>query len=300
LLKRQALKNNSIKELVVLSGKGGTGKTTLTAAIASLVDSLVLADCDVDAADLHLLTQPKIIEQNKFIEGKEAIVNLDKCSGCVLCASMCRFDSFKQLDDGRYTIIEVKCEGCGLCVHYCPEKAIDFVERDCGTWMVSETRFGPMVHARLKPAGENSGQLVSLVRKEARKIAQKEKKELILVDGPPGIGCPVISSVTGSSAVLLVTESTLSGLHDLSRVVQLAKNFEVPVYVVINRADINMKISETIKKECERLKANFVGMIPFDKQIVSSQLAGQSVIEYISTETKNIIKDIWERIWTTM
>jgi MinD superfamily P-loop ATPase len=294
------LKNNNIKELVVLSGKGGTGKTTITAAIASLVDSLVLADCDVDAADLHLLTQPKIIEQNKFIEGKEAIVNLDKCTGCGLCASMCRFDAFKQLDDGLYSVVEVKCEGCGLCVHYCPEKAIDFVDRDCGIWMISETRFGTMVHARLKPAGENSGLLVSLVRKEARKIAQKEGKELILVDGPPGIGCPVISSVTGSSAVLLVTESTLSGLHDLSRVAQLAQNFEVPVYVVINRADINIEISEAIKKECEKLKVNFVGMITFDKQIVNSQLAGQSVIEYISTETKNIIKDIWERVWTTM
>ncbi len=294
------MSNKNIKELVILSGKGGTGKTTVTAAIASLAESIVLADCDVDGADLHLITNPKIIEKHKFIEGKVALVEKDKCSGCGVCASLCRFDSFEIDDEGKYQVIESKCEGCGLCVSFCPEKAIQFNDRECGHWMKSETRFGPMIHAKLHPAGENSGRLVTLVRKEARKIAQDENLKLILVDGPPGIGCPVISSVTGSTAVLLVTEPSLSGIHDLERVALLAKNFKIPVYVIVNRADINLELTEKIRAISENNNHNFVGTIPFNKELVDSQLAGKSAVEFASDEIKTTIERIWEKIWTTM
>lgn len=293
-------KEKEIKELVILSGKGGTGKTTITAAIASLAKPIMLADCDVDAADLHILSQPQIIEKHKFIEGKVALVETDKCTGCGICNTLCRFDAFEFVEETKYQVIESKCEGCGLCVHFCPEKAILFFDRECGHWMKSETRFGSMVHARLYPAGENSGLLVTLVRKKAKEIAKEQNLDLILIDGPPGIGCPVISSVTGATAVLLVTEPSLSGIHDLKRVAALAKNFKIPIYVIVNRSDVNRELTEEIREISKKEKYHFVGTIPFNKELVDSQLAGKTAIEFASESTKATIKEMWEKIWTTI
>lgn len=292
-------RREKVKELVVLSGKGGTGKTSLTAAFATLADRAVLADCDVDAADLPMVTDPHVLRKESFFSGKEAIVDSKKCTGCGLCAASCRFDAFETDADGTFRIQPVRCEGCGLCVQLCPEQAIRFVDRDCGHWMISDTRFGPMVHARLHAAGENSGKLVTLVRKEARRIAQEQHRDLIITDGPPGIGCAVISSVTGASAVVLVTEPSVSGLHDLDRVSALARSFDIPVYVCVNKADIDEKRTEEIRVRTEAAGNHFVGTIPFDEQMVHAQLVGKSAIEFIEGETRDRIENIWEKIWTT-
>ena len=293
-------RKDKIKELVVLSGKGGTGKTSITASLATLVNRVVLADCDVDAADLHLVTTPTVLEKGAFFSGKEAIVEKGKCTGCGLCSAACRFDAFIQESDGTYRINPIHCEGCGLCVRICPEQAIRFVDRNCGDWMISDTRFGTMVHARLHAAGENSGKLVTLVRKEARRIAEEQGRSLIIVDGPPGIGCAVISSVTGSSGVLLVTEPSVSGFHDLERVGALAASFDLPVYVCVNKADIDPRMTEEIRRRTLEAGNNFVGTIPYDEMMVKAQLEGKSAVEFITGETRDRIEHIWERLWTTM
>lgn len=292
--------SDKTRELVVLSGKGGTGKTSLVASFATMARPVVLADCDVDAADLHLVTAPDVRQRSAFVSGKEAIVDGSMCAGCGLCASACRFDAFELTQEGTYRIRSVRCEGCGLCVRICPEEAIRFEDRECGTWMISDTRFGPMVHARLYAAGENSGRLVTLVRKEARRIAQEEDLRLILTDGPPGIGCPVISSVTGASAVLLVTEPSVSGVHDLKRISSLARRFDVPIFVCVNKADVEVRLTESIRREAEEAGHVFAGTIPFDRQLVDAQLHAKSAMEFITGETRDHIAQIWERIWTTM
>ena len=292
--------SDKTRELVVLSGKGGTGKTSLVASFATMARPVVLADCDVDAADLHLVTAPDVRQRSAFVSGKEAIVDGSMCAGCGLCASACRFDAFELTQEGTYRIRSVRCEGCGLCVRICNEEAIKFEARECGTWMISDTRFGPMVHARLHAAGENSGRLVTLVRKEARRIAQEEDLRLILTDGPPGIGCPVISSVTGASAVLLVTEPSVSGVHDLKRISSLARRFDVPIFVCVNKADVEVRLTESIRREAEEAGHVFAGTIPFDRQLVDAQLHAKSAMEFITGETRDHIAQIWERIWTTM
>jgi MinD superfamily P-loop ATPase len=207
-----------MKELVIISGKGGTGKTSLMAAFASLAENKVLCDADVDAADLHLITNPQVLRRNDFQSGNTAFINKDLCTECGLCREMCRWDAI----DAAFDVKSIDCEGCGVCVHFCPEAAIEFPENTCGEWFVSDTRCGPMVHARLGIAEENSGKLVTLVRQEARKLAEDRNIDLILTDGPPGVGCPVIASIGGASAVLIVTEPTVSGKHDMERVAQLA------------------------------------------------------------------------------
>lgn len=288
------------KELVVLSGKGGTGKTTITAALAQLADNIVLADCDVDASDLHIITNPTHSITSPFVSGKEAKVVSKLCTGCQICAAECRFDAFETLKDHTVRIRPIRCEGCGLCVHLCPEGAITFEDRTCGEWKISETRFGPMGHARLDPAEENSGLLVSLVRQEAKKIAQNEDRTLMLSDGPPGIGCPVISSVTGVDGVLVVTEPSLSSLHDMKRVTALARQFEIEVYVCINRSDVHPEISDLIKKEIEKEGNHWVGDITFNSDVVQAQLEGKNVIEYGVTQTIKEITHIWENVWKLM
>ena len=204
-----------MKELVIISGKGGTGKTSIVAAFASLAANKVLSDADVDAADLHLIMNPRATERHDFQAGHSAVINLDKCTACGLCRDLCRYDAISE----DYTVTRMDCEGCGVCVYFCPEKAIDFPLKTCGEWYRSETRFGPMVHARLGIAEENSGKLVTLVRQEARKLAEARKLDLILTDGPPGIGCPVIASLGGTTAALIVTEPTVAGRHDCRRAV---------------------------------------------------------------------------------
>ncbi len=282
-----------IKELVVISGKGGTGKTSIVAALANLVNDKVLADCDVDAADLHLVLNPTLTEQEEFWSGKSASINSDKCTRCGKCLELCRYGAISK----DFVIDKVACEGCGVCYYFCPAEAIDFTENMCGHMYVSTTSQGPMVHARLGIAEENSGKLVTMVRNKAREIAEEKDLDTILIDGPPGIGCPVIASITGANFVIAVTEPTLSGIHDLERVAGLAKHFDIPLSVIINKADINKEMSQQIKDKCHKMGINVLGEIPYDEAITKAQIQGLDLIRYDSASPaaevlKNIASDI--------
>jgi MinD superfamily P-loop ATPase len=282
-----------MKELVIISGKGGTGKTSFVAAFASLAENKVLCDADVDAADLHLIMNPAVKERHEFQSGHEAMIDADKCTRCGLCRDLCRWNAVRE----DFTIDALDCEGCGVCVYFCPEKAIDFPIKTCGEWYVSDTRFGPMVHARLGIAEENSGKLVSQVRQEAKKLAEARGFELILTDGPPGVGCPVIASLGGASAVLIVTEPTVSGRHDMERVAQLADFFRVPVMVCVNKADINLDAASDIQKFSEEKNYTFLGMIPFDPAFTKAMVVGQTIIEYDTrTEAAEAVVLIWKAL----
>ena len=290
-----------MKEIVIVSGKGGTGKTSLTASFAALAANAVLADCDVDAADLHLILDPQVVYKADFISGHEALVDRNGCIGCGECESLCRFEAVHpNHGTGRYEINPVACEGCGVCVHFCPAGAIQFPERHCGEWYISDTRFGPMVHARLGIAAENSGKLVSLVRKEAKRIAAERSARLLLVDGPPGIGCPVIASITGVDLMVVVTEPTLSGKHDLERVLHLARHFKVPALVCVNRWDINSELTEQIEEESRRWGATVAGRIPYDTEVTAAQIKGQSVIEHGNSPASKEIRSIWKQLCRKM
>jgi MinD superfamily P-loop ATPase len=282
-----------MKELVIISGKGGTGKTSFVAAFASLAENKVLCDADVDAADLHLIMNPAVKERHDFQSGHEAMIDADKCTQCGLCRELCRWNAVRE----DFTIDALDCEGCGVCVYFCPEKAIDFPIKTCGEWYVSDTRFGPMVHARLGIAEENSGKLVSQVRQEAKKLAEAKGLELILTDGPPGVGCPVIASLGGASAVLIVAEPTVSGRHDMERVAQLADFFRVPVMVCVNKADINLDAASDIQKFSEEKNYTFLGMIPFDPAFTKAMVVGQTMIEYDTrTEAAEALVLIWKAL----
>jgi len=232
-----------MKELVVISGKGGTGKTSILAAFAALAENKVLCDADVDAADLHLLMDPRIREWKDFQAGHKAIIHQDRCTHCGLCKDLCRWNAISE----AFMVDPIECEGCGVCYYFCPEKAIDFPLNTCGEWFISDTRFGPMVHARLGIAEENSGKLVTLVRQQAKRLTEEMNAHLILTDGPPGVGCPVIASNGGASAVLIVTEPTVSGKHDMVRVAQLAAHFKVPGMICVNKFDLNPAEARSLK-----------------------------------------------------
>nr|MBC8360985.1 ATP-binding protein [Candidatus Desulfatibia profunda] len=282
-----------MKELIVISGKGGTGKTSLVAAFASLAENKVLCDADVDAADLHLITAPRVKESHDFQSGHTAIIHKDKCTDCGLCRDLCRWEAIS----ANFEIDGITCEGCGVCVYFCPEKAIDFPLNTCGEWFISETRFGPMVHARLGIAEENSGKLVVLVRQEAKKLAEKEDLELILTDGPPGIGCPVIASIGGASAILIVAEPTVSGQHDMERVAQLAAHFNVPAMVCINKYDINLALSANIENYAKEKHLIRVGQIPFDPIFTKAMIQAQTLFEFDGNSTVcRAVLNVWENI----
>jgi MinD superfamily P-loop ATPase len=274
----------SARELVVISGKGGTGKTSIVAGFAALAGEAVLADCDVDAADLHLVLSPEVRATEEFRSGRTAEIRGDDCVGCGACLARCRFGAVTRREgrDGnpQFLIDRFACEGCGVCVHFCPVGAIDFPQPLAGHCFTSETRFGPMIHARLGIAEENSGKLVSLVRKRAREVAAARGLETIIVDGSPGIGCPVIASITGASLVLVVTEPTLSGRHDLERVLELAAHFRIPAAVVLNKADLNPEVAASIAESCLARGAGVVGEIPYDTAVTRAQLAALSVVEF--------------------
>jgi MinD superfamily P-loop ATPase len=286
-----------VKELVVISGKGGTGKTSLMAAFASLAENNVLCDADVDAADLHLLMDPDIKERHDFKGGGTAIIDKDRCIECGLCRDLCRWNAISE----AFIVDPIECEGCGVCVDFCPETAIDFPVKTCGEWFISNTRFGPMVHARLGIAEENSGKLVTLVRQEAKKLAEKNKLDLLITDGPPGVGCPVIASVGGASAVLIVAEPTVSGLHDMERVAQLAAHFKVPVLVCVNKFDLNFDQTESIEKLAKENSITTVGRVPFDPVFTESMVQGQTVLEYVgNSKIRSSISEIWRNIRTQL
>lgn len=288
-----------MRELTVISGKGGTGKTSLTASFALLADRPVITDCDVDAADLHLVLSPRVVERHEFRSGHEAVIRGEQCAGCGVCQTLCRFNAVTRVEipggEAEYRIDPVACEGCGVCVRFCPQQAIDFPERLCGEWMVSETRGGPMVHARLGVAAENSGKLVSTVRREARRIAEERDRPLILVDGPPGIGCPVIASVTGATLVLVVTEPTVSGEHDLERVLSLTRHFHIPTAVCVNKWDLNPDMTERIEEKARRAGARCVGRIRYDRAVTRAQLDGRAVVE-TEAPSANDMRNIWKQI----
>jgi MinD superfamily P-loop ATPase len=288
-----------MRELVVISGKGGTGKTSLTASFAVLAERPVIVDCDVDAADLHLVLAPRIRERHEFHSGRKAAIRPLDCSGCGTCLDVCRFEAVQKTTrkDGTvtYAIDPVVCEGCGVCVRFCPERAIDFPESLSGEWMVSDTRCGPMVHARLGIAAENSGKLVSTVRSEARRIAEWEKRSLIIVDGPPGIGCPVIASLTGATVVLVVTEPTVSGEHDLERVLSLARHFDIPAAVCVNKWDLNPEMTERIEDKARRVDARVVGRIRYDRAFTLAQMQVLAVVETDAPCVEDI-RGIWSQL----
>ncbi len=291
-----------MKELVIISGKGGTGKTSLAASFAVLADETIVADCDVDAADLHLVLSPKVLERHEFRSGHEAIIRRTDCVGCGACREHCRFGAVIQIEaESRkkiFSIDSVLCEGCGVCVRFCPQHAIDFPERLCGEWMISETRCGSMIHARLGIAAENSGKLVSTVREEARRKAEQDEKKLIITDGPPGIGCPVIASLTGASVVLIVTEPTVSGMHDLKRVLSLSRHFGIPALVCVNKWDINPELTYKIEKAAAGAGAEFTERIPYDKAVTAAQLNNLAVVEF--ENGNNIAAERIREVWKTI
>jgi MinD superfamily P-loop ATPase len=291
-----------MKELVVISGKGGTGKTSIVASFAGLVKNAVFADCDVDAADLHLVLEPKIKQKSNFTGGKRASIIAEKCSGCGKCQELCRFDAIhlngegNDVIDKNFTIDPIACDGCKVCVEFCPVGAIEFNESVNGQWFISDTRFGPMVHAKLGIAEENSGKLVTLIRKEAKRIAAEEEKNLIIVDGSPGIGCPVIASITGADMVLIITEPTLSGMHDLGRVADLAARFGIPTLLCINKWDLNQEITTQIAEEAENRGIKLAGKIQYDKAFTKAQIMKATVIEYTGGWVSEEIKTLWRNV----
>jgi len=279
-----------LKQITVLSGKGGTGKTTITASFAVLAHDIVIADCDVDAPDLHMLLHPQIMKTQKFKGPKLAVIDRTKCIECGLCQNSCKFDAI----NGSLQIDPFSCEGCGVCVIVCPEEAISLQERISGYAFISKTKYGIMSHARLNPGEANSGKLVTLVRHNARQIAEEETRDLILIDGPPGIGCPVIASVTGVDAGLIVTEPTMSGIHDLERALQLLTHFNILPLVCVNKYDINRKNTEKIVKFCEKNKVKVAGKIPFDPIMTEAMVAGKTIVEH---SPENMVSQEIETTW---
>jgi MinD superfamily P-loop ATPase len=285
-----------MKQLTLISGKGGTGKTTLTAAFATLAENAVLVDCDVDAPDLHLILKPDIKETIEYSGLKIASKAREKCIECGKCREYCRFGSI----DDDLNIINERCEGCGVCEYVCPAGAIHLVDRKSGFAYISETRFGPMSHAVLNTAEEASGKLIALVRNQARVLAKISCRDLIIIDGPPGIGCAVISAISGVDLVLIVTEPTLSGIHDMERILGVAKHFNIQAVVSINKFDINHGNTRLIEKYCDENGLDVVGRIPYDETPTKAMIREMTVIEFADSGFSDNIRNIWENIRRTL
>ncbi|MBN1784441.1 MAG: 4Fe-4S binding protein [Candidatus Bathyarchaeota archaeon] len=279
-----------VKEITVLSGKGGTGKTSVTASLAVLAQNAVLTDCDVDAPDLHMLLKPEVLEKHEFKASRVAVLDEDLCVQCGKCEEYCRFGAIE-----KQVIDPVLCEGCGVCVYVCPVAAIEFEKRISGYAFISKTKYCPMSHALLNPGEENSGKLVSLVRKNAKQLAEKENCELIINDGPPGIGCPVIASVGGADVGLIVVEPTLSGIHDMERAQGLLNHFKIPSLVCINKYDINEDNTSRIEEFCSSNGVKVVGKIPFDPVVTEAMVAGKPVVEHSpESSVSKAIEELWK------
>ena len=289
-----------MKEIVVISGKGGTGKTSLTAAFAYLGGrDIIAADCDVDAADMHLLMQPDFAKSEDFYSGQLAKIDPAVCSNCGACAEVCRFDAV-QLLDGQHYIDRLSCEGCGYCPRVCPEEAVIMEEQNVGQWYKSAVKNGSiMIHARLGIGAENSGKLVAKVKNEAKLLAKELNTEFVLVDGSPGIGCPVVSSLSGADFVVLVTEPTVSGLHDLKRVFELVNKFHISAGCIINKADINPQVSAEIESFLEKEKIKHIASLPYDESFTEAVVNGLTIVEYSQNSIKETIKQSWETIKQT-
>jgi MinD superfamily P-loop ATPase len=282
-----------MKQIAIISGKGGTGKTTISAAIAALENKCVIADCDVDAADLYIILKPKILEKIEFKASKQAFIDMRKCKKCGRCVGICRFKAISDI----FVIDPIGCEGCGLCYRICPFGAIVFREKTSGYYFVSQTAYGPLIHAELGIAEENSGKLVSLVRKKSREILNKKNLGFIIIDGSPGIGCPVIASITGVNLALVVTEPTLSGIHDLERIIGLTRHFNINTMVCINKYDINEENTRKIESICRQNNISIAGKIAYDKEVSSAMRKCQTIIDYMpNSQTAREIENIWEKL----
>ncbi len=291
---------DKVRELVVISGKGGTGKTSVVAGLAALASPVTLADCDVDAADLHLILSPETQQRWPYSGGFTATLSGD-CLACGLCEEQCRFDAITSHpsagpDEPFVTINAIACEGCGVCVDNCPHQALELTPNDSGEWRVSSTCHGPMAHARLGIAQDTSGKLVSLLRREARALAANAGHDLLIIDGPPGIGCPVIASITGADMVLVVTEPSLAAMHDLERALKLAAHFDIPAAVCINKYDINREVSERIEGRIDRLGIPLLGRIHYDPGVTQAQILGLSVVELGNSPAASDLRSLWRNL----
>ncbi len=286
-----------MKEIVVISGKGGTGKTSLAASFAFLGGKeVVVADCDVDAADMHLLLQPDVRQSEDFYSGQIARIDQELCTQCGRCAEVCRFDAIP-FENEKYEVVPLDCEGCGYCSIICPEEAITMEDQNVGKWNISGTRAGNiLVHARLSIGAENSGKLVAKVKNEAKKIAASENVPWILVDGSPGVGCPVVSSLSGAHFVILVTEPTVSGLHDLKRVYQLVKKFNIPAGCVINKYDLNLEKTEEILSFLKEKEIAHLASLPYDETFIKAISRGQTIVEYDDGNLRKLVVESWEKV----
>lgn len=282
-------------EVLVISGKGGTGKTSLTAAFAHVAENAVVCDLDVDAPDLHLLLQPEPFRVEEFRSGHLAVIDPARCKPCDVCRDVCQFGAVEH-SRGEVRVDPMRCEGCKVCVALCPAGAIDFPERLCGQWYLSRTRFGPMAHAQLAPGRENSGRLVALLRQQARTLAAVEGADLILSDGPPGIGCPVISSLSGVDLAVVVTEPTPSGRHDLDRVLDLCAHFRVRAAVIVNKCDVNEELSDAVEADCLRRGVAVLARLPHDEAVTRAMVAGQAVTETVDGRLPDMLRSAWAAI----
>jgi len=286
-----------ICEITILSGKGGTGKTSVTAALAQIAGNAVFSDCDVDASDLHLLLTPEIKEEHEFAGGRKAWINPAKCISCGICQDACRFDAIHKINGHAFYVNPFQCEGCRLCERICPASAITSSEPMNNRWFVSETRFGTMVHARMAPGEENSGKLVTAVREKARELAEDSGYDYIINDGPPGIGCPVIASLTGVNKVLMVIEPTKSGLHDMERLSELTRKFGIRTYALINKADLHPGLTASVSNRLKELEISCLGEIPFDENFVKAMVSGQTILEYVPDSASSlIIREAWNAL----
>jgi MinD superfamily P-loop ATPase len=284
-----------MKELVVLSGKGGTGKTTIVASFAALAKNKVLVDCDVDAADLHLLLEPIVNRSEEFWSGKTAVIDKSFCTGCGVCEQVCRSNAIED-----FTVDPIPCEGCAFCFHVCPEKTIRMKDSLAGHWFISDTKYGPLVHARLGIAEDNSGKLVALVRQQAKALAQEQNLNYILSDGPPGIGCPVISALSGANLALLITEPTLSGMHDLERAIGVCHHFGIPAMVCINKHDINEENTSNTEIFCRDMGVEVISKLPFDNVVTEALVQGLPVVEYSSNGIAGEIELLWQNVYKVL
>ncbi|MEW5820747.1 MAG: 4Fe-4S binding protein [Cyanobacteriota bacterium] len=278
-----------MKELVVISGKGGTGKTSITGALAKLARNKVIVDCDVDAADLHILLRPEIIYKEIFIGGVIAEISKEKCIKCNACKEVCRFGAVEE----NYEINKIDCEGCGVCYYLCKSNAITLKDNINGEWYRSNTEYGPMIHASMTVGSENSGKLVTLLRTNSAIIAKENGINLIVIDGSPGVGCPVIASITSAYCCLIVTEPSLSAFHDLKRVCELSKNFKAKTLVCINKFDINEDISNQIEEFCKHISIGLAGKIPYDNTITKAQIEGKNIMEFPESIAAKAINELW-------
>jgi len=284
-----------MKQIVILSGKGGTGKTFVSASLACLAENAVFADCDVDAANLHLLLAPEVKETHEFKGGRVAELNESACTGCGICVEHCRFDALS-MKDGLAVVDSVACEGCGVCGLVCPTEAFSFRTSDAGRWFKSDTKFGPMLHAQLFAGEENSGKLVQQVRSNARSTGEQQERDWVVIDGPPGTGCAVMSAMTGVDMVVLVTEPTTAGVHDVKRVINVAMHFGIPVGMVINKSTINPQVARELRSFAEEKKIRYLGEVPYDKRIVDSVADLKPYACSFDDDISDRLKSVWEKI----